>query len=91
MNRKPGESDVMYHGPKLVEFLRSKGVTAAGLPPNMDRAMRRWRDGERATERMVDELCCHLGWGSHMTAVPHSFIVKGRKLVDPNYRGKKAA
>lgn len=91
MNRKPGESDVMYHGPKLVEFLQSKGVTAARLPHNMDRAMRRWRDGERATERMVDELCCHLGWGSHMTAVPHRFIVKGRKLVDPNYRGKKAA
>lgn len=82
MNRKPGESDVMYHGPNLVEFLRGKGVVAAHLPHNMDRAMRRWRDGERATERMVDELCCHLGWGSHMTAIPHDLIVKGRELIE---------
>lgn len=87
----PGETDVMYHGPRLAMWVKGRGITPYHLPANLERAMRRWATGERATERLVDELCCYLGWGSHLTAVPHKFIVKGRKLVDPNYRGKKAA
>ena len=86
-----GGEEVMYHGPRLAKWLDGKGVMAGDMPESLARAVRRWRSGERASERLVDRLCTHLGWGSHLTTVPHEFIVKGRKLVDPDYRGRKAA
>lgn len=82
----------MYDGPRLAAWIKAQGVIpSTHLPPNLERAVRRWAGGERASEQVVDRLCVHLGWGSHLTAVPHDFIVKGRKLIDPSYRGKKAA
>lgn len=90
--KKRGGSKVMYHGPKLAAWIRERGVVpTTHLTSNLERAVRRWAEGERATERVVDELCCHMGWGSHLTAVPHDFIVKGRVLVDPDYQEKEAA
>jgi hypothetical protein len=86
-----GGTDVMYHGPKLSAWLRERGVVPSHLPARMDRAMRRWANGERATERLVDELCCHLGWPSHLNEIPFEFVVKGRPLVDPDYRKQEAA
>lgn len=81
-----GGQKVMYDGPKLAVWLRQQGVIPGRhLPGNLDRAMRRWANGERAGEPLVDQLCCHLGWGSHIAAVPHDLIVKGRHLIDPEY------
>lgn len=83
MNRTPGGSDVMYDGPKLWAFVNQRITNQhRELTGNLDRAMRRWRKGERASEEAVDRLCCHLGWGSHLTAIPHDLIVKGRELVE---------
>ena len=90
MSRRGG-SAVMYHGPGLAKWIDGKGVRPYELSDNLDRAVRRWRNGERASERVVDELCCYMGWGSHLSAIPHELIVKGRDLVDPDYAGKKAA
>ena len=87
-----GGTDVMYHGPRLSAWVREQGVIpATHLPDNLERACRRWADGERATERLVDQLCCHMGWGSHISVVPHDFIIKGRELVDPDYEQREAA
>lgn len=87
-----GETDVMYHGPRLSAWVRGKGVIpATHLPDNLERACRRWAAGERATERLVDQLCCHMGWGSHISVVPHDFIVRGRHLIDPDYEEREAA
>lgn len=76
----------MYDGPGLYAWLVERGIRIhIELSPNLSRACGRWKNGERATESVVDELCCHLGLGSHMTAIPHELIVKGREIVDPDY------
>jgi hypothetical protein len=78
---------IMYDGPGLYEWLKGQGIVihSAALTPNLSRALGRWKNGERATEYLVDQLCCHLGFGSHLTFVPHELIVKGREFVDPDY------
>lgn len=82
----------MYHGPRLAAWILARGVVPTrDLSSNLERAIRRWRGGERASERVVDHLCCHMGWGSHLTAIPHELIVKGRELIDPEYQERKAA
>lgn len=87
MNRTRGGSDVMYDGPGLWAFVNERVENQhRELTDNLDRAMRRWREGERASEEVVDRLCCHLGWGSHLTAIPHDLIIKGRHLIDPEYQ-----
>lgn len=87
-----GGEEVMYHGPRLAAWVIARGVVPTrDLSSNLERAIRRWRSGERASERLVDELCCHMAWGSHLTAVPHDFIVKGRELVEAGLERREAA
>ena len=82
----------MYDGPGLAAFIEQEVKNPhkeLGVPDA--RPLGRWRHGERASEQAVDRLCCLLGWGSHLTAIPHDLIVKGRELVDPDYREQEAA
>lgn len=81
-----GGADVMYDGPGLAALVEERvEVPHRVLTDTLARALHRWRTGERATEELVDKLCCHLGWGSHLTAIPHELIVKGRHLIDPDF------
>lgn len=81
--KKRGGSDVMYDGPGLAAFVDERIPRPHRvLTDSMARALHRWRTGERASEQLVDELCCYMGWGSHLTAIPHELIVKGRELVE---------
>lgn len=83
---KPGGADVMYDGPRFAAYIEARVENPhRELGENYTRALRRWRAGERVDERSVDRLCCRLGWGSHLTAIPHELIIKGRHLVDPDF------
>jgi hypothetical protein len=82
MTRRGG-SDVMYDGPRLAAFIEAKvSHPHRELGDTYARALHRWKQGERASEQSVDRVCCLLGWGSHLTAIPHDLIVKGRHLVE---------
>ena len=85
MSRRGG-SDVMYDGKQLAAYLDARlDKPHKELTDTLARALHRWRTGERASEQSVDNLCCFLGWGSHITAIPHELIVKGRHLIDPDF------
>jgi len=74
--------EVMYDGPRLAAWLRAKGIVPAHLPARLDRAIRRWANGDRAGERLVDDICAHVGWGSHITTIPHDLVVKGLDALE---------
>jgi hypothetical protein len=85
-NPKFDRHEIYYDGPGLFRWLKDRGIRAhVDLDENLARAVHRWSTGERATEPMVDRICCQLGLGSHLTAIPHDLIVKGRELIDPDY------
>ena len=78
---KRGGAKVMYDGPGLAAFIEQEVKNPhKELGDTYARALWRWRNG--ASEQAVDRLCCLLGWGSHLTAIPHDLIVKGRELIE---------